>query len=488
MRRWNWTVRSAIVAVVVLAATLLVSDYYKWRLLALPWYSDTSQLDSFHGEILQHRKSSGGNPTTGQHLSVPLSQAGLANAASINVSVKSPQATVASRTPGSSPIVTTALPPLLSPVAKSPQPKLSSLQLLEKSLSKARLAIRNVIVSGIKVAAAEPATDGSDELFGDVYRNAAVFRQSYWEMENRLKIFVYEEGEEPLVHNGPCKEIYAVEGRFIQELQGDNPFLTTNPEHAHVFFMPFSVAMMVTYLYEAESQDINPLRNFVQDYINAITQTYPYWNRSVGADHFMISCHDWGPEITRSHPDLATKSIRVLCNANSSEGHVPYKDASLPEINLVGGNIPTELGGPPAHERPYLAFFAGGDHGPVRPHLFEYWKEKDKDVRVYQELPAGLNYQQLMKESRYCLCPGGYEVNSPRIVEAIYNNCVPVVIADGFVLPFSDVLNWSMFSLHINESDIPMIKQILQAIPMDTYISMQVTTNLFISITLLHSE
>jgi hypothetical protein len=80
----------------------------------------------------------------------------------------------------------------------------------------------------------------------------------------------------------------------------------------------------------------------------------------------------------------------VLCNANSSEGHVPYKDASLPEINLVGGNIPTELGGPPAHERPYLAFFAGG----------EYWKEKDKDVRVYQELPAGLNYQQLMKESR----------------------------------------------------------------------------------------
>jgi hypothetical protein len=60
---------------------------------------------------------------------------------------------------------------------QSPQPKLSSLQRLEKSLSKARLAIRNVIVSGIKVAAAEPATDGSDELFGDVYRNAAVFRR-----------------------------------------------------------------------------------------------------------------------------------------------------------------------------------------------------------------------------------------------------------------------------------------------------------------------
>jgi hypothetical protein len=36
----------------------------------------------------------------------------------------------------------------------------------------------------------------------------------------------------------------------------------------------------------------------------------------------------------------------------------------------------------------------------VQPHLFEYWKDKDTDVRVYQELPAGLNYHQLMKESR----------------------------------------------------------------------------------------
>lgn len=75
---------------------------------------------------------------------------------------------------------------------------------------------------------------------------------------------------------------------------------------------------------------------------------------------------------------------------------------------------------------------------------------------------------------RFCLCPGGYEVNSPRIVEAIYNDCIPVVLADAFVLPFSDVLNWSSFSLHIKESDIPNLKQILQSIPMDICISLQV--------------
>jgi len=99
--------------------------------------------------------------------------------------------------------------------------------------------------------------------------------------------------------------------------------------------------------------------------------------------------------------DLGEKAIRVLCNANTSEGYVPWKDASLPEIHLVGGHIPTQLGGPPTKDRPHLAFFAGRDHGPVRPQLFEHWEGKDEDVIVYKWLPDHLNYHELMKSSRY---------------------------------------------------------------------------------------
>lgn len=81
---------------------------------------------------------------------------------------------------------------------------------------------------------------------------------------------------------------------------------------------------------------------------------------------------------------------------------------------------------------------------------------------------------QFVHGCRFCICPGGYEVNSPRIVESIYNECVPVIIADSFVLPFSDVLNWQSFSVHVKEIDIPNLKTILQSIPMEQYTSMQV--------------
>jgi hypothetical protein len=181
-----------------------------------------------------------------------------------------------------------------------------------------------------------------------------------------------------------------------------------------------------------------------------------------------------GPHVSRADNQLVSKAIRVLCNANASEGYVATKDASLPEINLVGGEVPTELGGLPANERTILAFFAGGDHGPVRPELFKHWEGKDGDILVYHQVPAeGPSYHTYMKSSKYCLCPSGYEVNSPRIVEAIYNDCVPVVIADKFVLPFSDVLDWKMFAVRVLEQDIPSLRSILEAIPIQTYIEMQ---------------
>lgn len=113
-------------------------------------------------------------------------------------------------------------------------------------------------------------------------------------MERRFKVYVYSEGDLPIAHDGPCKNIYSTEGRFIHEMeQGPGRFRTTEGESAHVYFMPFSVTWMVKYLYKPNSNDQNPLRRYVADYVNLISGRYPFWNRTNGADHFMVACHDW---------------------------------------------------------------------------------------------------------------------------------------------------------------------------------------------------
>ncbi|XP_006345657.2 probable glycosyltransferase At5g25310 [Solanum tuberosum] len=336
---------------------------------------------------------------------------------------------------------------------------------IEEGLARARAAIRKA--AGVGNLSMNP---------GGIYRNAGAFYQSYKEMERKLKVYVYEDGDFILVHNGPCKDIYASEGRFISEMEyGNNKFRTRDPHSAHVYFMPFSVAWMVKFLYVPLSYNLAPLKQYVSDYVRLISTKYPFWNRTHGADHFMLSCHDWAPVASKGNDFLYNTSIRVLCNANSSEGFNPQKDVSLPEIYLYNGVVSPKLQSPPPANisRPYLGFFAGGLHGHIRETLFDHWKEKDSHLRVYQQLPKDMDYPSEMLRSKFCLCPSGYEVASPRVIEAIYAECVPVMLSDHYVFPFSDVLNWEAFSLQVNISDIPRLKDILLAVPDDKYMKLK---------------
>ncbi|XP_049370648.1 probable glycosyltransferase At5g03795 [Solanum verrucosum] len=341
----------------------------------------------------------------------------------------------------------------------------------EAILAKARSSIREAARNGSMMSNHQ---DPDYVPQGPIYRNTNAFHRSYLEMEKKFKIYVYEEGELPIFHNGPCRSIYSTEGRFIYEMEKGNMYRTKDPEEALVYFLPFSVVVMVRYLYVSGGPDSrHVIGRTVADYIHVISSRHSFWNTSLGADHFMLSCHDWGPHTTSYVPHLFNNSIRVLCNANTTEGFNPQKDVSLPEINLKTDDTIGIIGGPSPSRRSTLAFFAGGLHGAIRNNLMQQWKGKDQDVLVYEELPPGKSYETMLKNSKFCLCPSGYEVASPRVVEAIYAECVPVLISDGYVPPFSDVLNWNAFSVKVAVEDIPNIKKILMSISQTQYLRMQ---------------
>lgn len=160
------------------------------------------------------------------------------------------------------------------------------------------------------------------------------------------------------------------------------------------------------------------------------------------------------------------------------EGFKIGKDVSLPETYVHAVRDPhRDLGGNPPSKRPFLAFFAGNVHGWVRPILLRHWEGKDPDMKIFGPLPQGartkMNYISYMKSSKYCICPRGYEVNSPRVVEAIFYECVPVIISDNFVPPFFEVLNWEAFAVFVAEKDIPNLKKILLSITEEKYVTMQ---------------
>lgn len=324
-----------------------------------------------------------------------------------------------------------------------------------------------------------PLVINDTDLYAPLFRNLSSFKRSYELMERILKVYFYKDGQKPIFHTPDLKGIYASEGWFMKLMEEDRRFYVKEGRKAHLFYIPYSSRQLELALYVPNSHNLKPLSIFLRDYVNNISSILPYWNRTRGADHFLVACHDWGPYTTTAHEELRRNTIKALCNADIAEGiFVRGRDVSLPETTIRTPSRPHRyVGGKHVSQREFLAFFAGNMHGRVRPTLIQYWGDKYDDMRIYKRLPnrvsRKMSYVEHMKLSKFCLCPMGYEVNSPRIVEAIYAECVPVIIADNFVLPFEEVLDWSSFSVVVAEKDIPKLRDILLGISLRRYISLQ---------------
>ncbi|KAL0905813.1 hypothetical protein M5K25_024251 [Dendrobium thyrsiflorum] len=212
---------------------------------------------------------------------------------------------------------------------------------------------------------------------------------------------------------------------------------------------PYSCSSLLTRLlqlalYVPGSHNRTNMRLHLQNYLQMIAAKYPFWNRTGGADHFLAACHDWALYETKNIMD---HSIRALCVADLSIGFELGRDVCLPETKL---------------SQYYL----------------KHWENKDPDMKIFGPLAfrvgrSKMTYIQYMKSSKYCICPRGYEVNSPRLVESIFFECVPVIIADNYVPPFFEILNWEKFSVVVPEKDLPKLKEILLSISESEYRELQ---------------
>lgn len=80
------------------------------------------------------------------------------------------------------------------------------------------------------------------------------------------------------------------------------------------------------------SDGIDKAASTMKSIVKYIKLKYPYWNETLGTDHFYICAHDMGTDLVKhSDPNLWKNSIGLVNTADSSEPlFVPHKDISLP--------------------------------------------------------------------------------------------------------------------------------------------------------------
>ncbi|KAG6507641.1 hypothetical protein ZIOFF_032992 [Zingiber officinale] len=293
-----------------------------------------------------------------------------------------------------------------------------------------------------------PAVSDDPELYSLLFRNVSIFKRSYELMERILKVYIYEDGRRPIFHTPELQGIYASEGWFMKLLEENRGFVTKDPSKAHLFYLPYSIRKLKLALYVPNSHNMRPL---------SLDLTQRFYMKNFVR--------------TPSKPCAMLMLQKVYLFAEKMcHSPKPLSKCQRGLFKYVGD-------GRPISQRSILAFYAGNMHGRVRPILNKHWgNDKDEDMKIYRRLPnrvsRTMSYVEHMRASKFCICPMGFEVNSPRIVEAIHAECVPVIIADNFVLPFEEVLDWSSFSVVVAEKDIPNLKNILLGISHRKYIRM----------------
>ncbi|XP_076950138.1 putative glycosyltransferase At5g03795 isoform X1 [Bidens hawaiensis] len=332
---------------------------------------------------------------------------------------------------------------------------------VDQQLLEAKSQIENAII-----------VNNDSDLYAPIYRNISMFKRSYEIMEQTLKVYIYKDGEKPIFHDYILEGIYSSEGWFLKLMESNKQFVTQDPNEAHLFYIPFSSRLLELTLYVPHSHSRDNLIQFMKNHTEMLMTKYPFWNRTNGSDHFLAACHDWAPAETRGR---LLNTIRALCNADIQTGFHIGKDVSLPTTYVQSAKNPLKnVGGEPPSNRTTLAFFAGHMHGQVRPALLAHWAN-DTDMKILTRMPhvkGNQNYINQMKTSKFCICARGFAVHSPRVVESLFYNCVPVIISDNYVLPFFDVLNWGSFAVFIPEQDIPKLKSILLSISKEKYLEM----------------
>eukprot|EP00111_Clytia_hemisphaerica_P004133 TCONS_00011825-protein len=101
---------------------------------------------------------------------------------------------------------------------------------------------------------------------------------------------------------------------------------------------------------------------------------------------------------------------------------------------------------------------------------------KDERCDTDNEEYDRYDYNELLRNSTFCLIPRGRRLGSFRFLESMKYGCIPVLLSNGWDLPFKDLIDWSKFSLNIDERTLLQLPTIIEGLSEQMILSMRQQT------------
>jgi len=233
--------------------------------------------------------------------------------------------------------------------------------------------------------------------------------------------------------------------------------VTDEPGEADLFFLPVSPMGASTHTVLVEA-------------VRYAAERWPFYNASGGADHLLVAPWDFGAAWIRFYPGL--ERVRFISHWGMTEKSKLYNadcaycgPSYRPGVDVVAPSYleRSKMALPASGEpRTTLLFFSGQATSALRARLLAAHWLNQTGVSVTKASTGDL--AAAMDAARFCLSlPGaGYGTRS---VFALMRGCVPVLLGDGIEEPFSDMFDWTTFSLRVPEAQLDALLDIVRAVP-----------------------
>ncbi|XP_071001355.1 exostosin-1a-like, partial [Oncorhynchus clarkii lewisi] len=86
------------------------------------------------------------------------------------------------------------------------------------------------------------------------------------------------------------------------------------------------------------------------------------------------------------------------------------------------------------------------------------------------------DYREMLHNSTFCLVPRGRRLGSFRFLEALQAACVPVILSNGWEMPFSEIIHWNTAAVIGDERLLLQIPSTVRSIHQDNILSLRQQT------------
>jgi hypothetical protein len=182
---------------------------------------------------------------------------------------------------------------------------------------------------------------------------------------------------------------------------------------------------------------------------------------------FVLSNEDCPLPLFRGVYASAEKSIynfNRIRSTSYTDGFDPHKNEFI--VNSIRNIDSRDDGG-----KKYLFSFIGRNSHLIREKIFSmnfsrqdvYIKDSSESFDLYdknlKDKAEQLRYSEIMKLSKFALCPRGCGANSIRLFEAMQLGVAPVIISDEWILPYGP--DWKECSIVISSKNLNSLEKIL---------------------------